>query len=111
MDEPQPPSTPPAAASPGEPRLVQPIADVLANLEARLTFHRQRESFHAQQAALHRDEQQRHAAQIEELAAHFAALKSAASAAVKLVQKAPPPASLSTRNLGSARRPHVRKIV
>jgi hypothetical protein len=71
------------------------LAEMLADLERRVAFHRAQEEVHAREAAIHLGEQGRHAAALEQATQQLAALQTAASAAAALLREAPPlPASV-----------------
>lgn len=102
------PSPEPLAKS----RLTQPIGDVLADLETRIASLRLREAHHAKNASFHQAEQKRCAEQLAELSAHHEALRTAASAAVRLVQEESVPSPLAAVSLPApGQRPRVRKLV
>jgi hypothetical protein len=71
------------------------VAQVLANLEEQMRFHRERETEHAAQEAFHRDKRAHHAAEYETVARHYEAFKASASAAAEIAARssvpAPPP--------------------
>jgi hypothetical protein len=66
------------------------VAQMLANLEARLAFHQGRRNFHAEQEAHHRDQLALHDAELQKTRERFDAFKAAAEAAAELT--APPAA-------------------
>ena len=72
------------------------VAQVLANLEEQMRFHREREAQHAEQEALHRDQRAVHAAEYETVARHYEAFKASAAGAAEIAARsgvpAPPPA-------------------
>ena len=68
------------------------VAEVLANLESRAAFHRERETFHAQQEEQHRVERARHAAELEKVLHNLETFRAASSSAVELVQQPQPQA-------------------
>ena len=47
------------------------VAEVLANLEKRLAFHREQETLHRQQEAVHREQAALHAGESEVVAKHL----------------------------------------
>ncbi len=63
------------------------VADVLANLESRAAFHREREAFHAGQEEQHREERERHAAEHEKVLHHLDAFRTASASAVELARQ------------------------
>lgn len=74
------------------------ISQMLAQLQARVVHHEQRQAFHSEQEALHRDKAAFHQAQLEAARAHLEAFRSASSAAGDLLVHdksvaAPAPAS------------------
>ncbi len=69
------------------------VAEVLANLEERIAFHRQQADFHAQQEVHHRDQNAVHLAELKRVTEHFEAFKAVALSAVEVAQErrtAPP---------------------
>ncbi len=66
------------------------MAEVLANLESRAAFHREREAFHARQEAENRQERERHAAELEKVLHNLETFRAASVSAVELVQQAHP---------------------
>jgi hypothetical protein len=71
------------------------VAQVLANLEEQMRFHREREAEHATQEAFHRDKRAHHATEHESISRHYEAFKASASAAAEIAARssvpAPPP--------------------
>lgn len=67
------------------------VAKVIANLEARLAFHREQEALHARQEEHHRDQRGVHAAEIEKIAQSLEAFRNTAATAVELARPVPPP--------------------
>ncbi len=69
------------------------VAEVLANLEERIAFHRQQADFHAQQEILHREQNAVHLAELKRVTEHFEAFKSVALPAVEVAREGrlPPP--------------------
>ncbi|HEX3553444.1 MAG TPA: hypothetical protein VIA62_09460 [Thermoanaerobaculia bacterium] len=57
------------------------IAQVLADLEARIARHEERETFHAGQEGLHRSQRELHAGELARLRERYASFKAAAQAA------------------------------
>jgi len=68
------------------------VAQVLANLEEQMRFHREREAEHAAQEAFHRDQRAVHAAEYETVARHYEAFKASASAAAEMAARSGVPA-------------------
>jgi hypothetical protein len=66
------------------------VEDVLANLEARAAFHREKESFHAGQEEQHREERARHAAELERVMTNLDAFRAASASAVEILQQPQP---------------------
>jgi hypothetical protein len=60
------------------------VAQMLANLEARVTFHQERRAFHAEQEAQHREQLAFHDAELKKVQERFEAFKAAADAAAEL---------------------------
>jgi hypothetical protein len=67
------------------------VAQVLANLEAQMAFHQEREAHHAQQEALHREQRAVHAAEHEEVARAYEAFKASAGGAAEIAARATVP--------------------
>ena len=67
------------------------IQQMLANLEAQIDLHREKEAHHAREEALHREQRAVHAAEVESLTRHYEALKSSAEAAAPLAVRYVPP--------------------
>lgn len=72
------------------------VAQVLANLEAQMALHQEREAYHAEQEVFHREQRAVHAAEYETVAKHYEAFKatagSAAEIAARVAAAAPKPA-------------------
>lgn len=66
------------------------LPEMLAELEGRVAFHREREGVHAAQEVLHREERSRHAAALAEALQQLEALRTAAEAAEAFLREAPP---------------------
>lgn len=93
-------------------QLTQPIGEVLAHLDARITALRLEEAHHAEQAAFHQEEQKRCAAELAEITAHHEALRGAAFAAVRLTREETVPVPVMAVSLPTAgQRPRIRKLV
>ena len=60
------------------------IQQMLANLEAQIELHREREGHHAREEAAHREQREAHAAELAALLHHYEALKSSVEAAAPL---------------------------
>ncbi len=71
------------------------VAEVLANLEKRLAFHREQETLHREQETFHREEAESHAHEAETVAKHLEAFKTVALPAAEFAAPpsapAPPP--------------------
>lgn len=70
------------------------LQQMLANLEAQMDLHREKEAHHAREEAAHRERRALHAGELEALSRHYEALKSSAEAAAPLVARyvpSPPP--------------------
>ena len=63
------------------------VAQVLANLEAQMAFHKKQEAHHAQQESFHREQQTAHAAEYEKVARHYEAFKATAEAAAEIAAR------------------------
>jgi hypothetical protein len=87
------------------------VAQMLANLEARIAFHRDQRTLHAEQEAHHREQLAFHDAELQKIVERFEALKAAAEAAeevaLPLVPPQPPEEPIPT--FGS--RPMVSRLV
>lgn len=60
------------------------IQQMLANLEAQIELHREREAHHAREEAAHREQREAHGAELSALLRHYEALKSSVEAAAPL---------------------------
>jgi alkylated DNA nucleotide flippase Atl1 len=60
------------------------VQQMLANLEAQIELHREREAHHAREEAAHREQRETHAAELAALLRHYEALKSSVEAAAPL---------------------------
>ncbi len=67
------------------------VAQMLANLEARIAFYQERRAFHAEQEAHHREQLALHDAELRKTRERFEAFKAAAEAAADLAMPAPVP--------------------
>jgi hypothetical protein len=67
------------------------LQQMLANLEAQIDLHREREAHHAREEALHREQRAVHVAELEALTRHHEALKSSVEAAAPLAVRHVPP--------------------
>lgn len=63
------------------------VEDVLATLEARATFHRDREAFHAEQAVHHGEQRAVHAAELKRVEASLEAFRASAPTALELARE------------------------
>ncbi len=91
------------------------IAQMLAELEGQITFHREQEKHHADREVLHREQRALHAAGLETAQERFAAFQAAAAAAGELVDRhrataSPPPPPPDDEVPAGKRRP-VGKLV
>lgn len=68
------------------------VEEVLAQLEQRAVFHREREGFHAEQEIHHRDERALHAAELEKVLKSLESFRTVSAAAVDLARPLPKPA-------------------
>lgn len=66
------------------------LAEMLADLERRVAFHREQEGVHVEREMSHREERERHAAALAEVAHQLATLKAAAAGAEALLRQAAP---------------------
>ncbi len=67
------------------------VQQMLANLEAQIDLHREREAHHAREETVHREQRAVHAAELEALMRHYEALKSSVEAAAPLAVRHVPP--------------------
>lgn len=77
------------------------VSKVIANLEARLAFHREQEALHARQEEHHRDQRAAHAAEIEKVAQSLEAFRVTAATAVELARPLPPASPPDDLDTGS----------
>ena len=63
------------------------VAQVLANLEAQMAFHKEQQAHHAQQEIFHREQQAHHAAEYENVAKHYEGFKATAGAAAEIAAR------------------------
>jgi hypothetical protein len=77
------------------------VAQVLANLEKKLAFHRDQETLHAKQEAFHREQRAVHGAEIEKVAQHLEAFKAVAIPAAELATPPAPPPPPEEPDLGA----------
>jgi hypothetical protein len=71
-----------------------PLAAIVANLEAQIALHREREVFHAEQESLHRQQRELHAAELEVLTKNLETFRAATAVVLDLASRhvpAPPP--------------------
>ncbi len=68
------------------------VAQVLANLEAQMAFHREHETQHAEREAFHHEQRSLHAAEYETIARHYEAFKASADAATEIAVRSVVPA-------------------
>jgi hypothetical protein len=85
------------------------VAEILANLEKKLAFHREQEALHTQQEAHHRQQRAVHTAEIENVAQHLEAFKTVALSAAELAT--PPPASPLPEETDLGPRPLISKLI
>ena len=64
------------------------LSRILADLEARIALHREREAFHAGQEALHRKERAQHAEELATALQGYEALKAAVGTAAEITSRA-----------------------
>jgi cell pole-organizing protein PopZ len=87
------------------------VAQMLANLEARIASLRERRAFHAEQEAHHRDQLALHDAELQTVVERFEAFKAAAEAAEELAQPPVPPAPAEGPIPTFGNRPMVSRLV
>ena len=63
------------------------VAQVLANLEAQMALHKEREAYHAQQEVFHREQRAVHAEEYETVAKHYEAFRMAAGGATEIAAR------------------------
>lgn len=63
------------------------VEEVLATLEARAVFHREREAFHAQQEGHHREQRTLHAAELERIEESLESFRAAAPKALEIARE------------------------
>lgn len=68
------------------------VEEVLAQLEQRAVFHREREAFHAEQEIHHRDQRALHAAELQKVLDSLESFRTVSAAAVDLARPIPKPA-------------------
>lgn len=69
------------------------LGEIIANLEARIAFHRDQAALHAQQEEQHREQRSHHEAELKKVTEHCEALKAVAGPAAELaLPAAAPPA-------------------
>jgi hypothetical protein len=72
-----------------------PLAAIMANLDAQIALHREREAFHAEQESLHRQQRELHAAELEVLTKNLETFRAAAAVVLDLADRhipsVPPP--------------------
>ena len=66
------------------------VSQVVANLEARLDFHRKQEELHAQQEVHHREQRALHAAEMEKVQARLEPFRAAAESVEELAEEPVP---------------------
>ena len=84
------------------------LAQLLANLERRIAFHRDKAALHARQAEQHREQHALHEAELEKVTQHYESLKTLAGAIVDLVR--PPGLSFAEDDADLGPRPKVSKL-
>ena len=85
------------------------VAQILANLEKKLAFHRDQETLHAEQEAFHREQRAVHGAEIEKVAQHLEAFKAVALPAAELATPPAPPPLPEEPDLGA--KPLISRLV
>src|SRR6185295_9978940 len=87
------------------------VAQVLANLEKQLAFHRQQEAHHAEREVFHREQRVVHASEVENVSKHYEAFKATAEGAAKIAARtatAPPKPEAPTPPVRvEPKRPHI----
>jgi hypothetical protein len=85
------------------------LAQLLANLERRVAFHRDKAGLHARQEEHHRGQRALHEAELERVSQYFESLKALASAVVELAL--PPGQSFAEGDADLGPRPTISKLV
>jgi hypothetical protein len=86
------------------------VAQVLANLEKQLAYHRQQEAHHAEREVFHREQRAVHAAEVENVSKYYEAFKATAEGAAAIAARtatAPPKQEASPPVPVTLKRPHV----
>jgi hypothetical protein len=86
------------------------LADLLADLEAKVAFHRRQEGLCAEQEALFRGRRSFHAAELERVSRCYETLRTAAATAEEIAAQAVP-AEPAGEDLGSRSRPKLTRMV
>ncbi len=63
------------------------VAQILANLETQMAFHREKEEHHAKEEVFHREQRALHAAEYETVAKHYEAFKASAGGAAEIAAR------------------------
>lgn len=63
------------------------VAQILANLEVQMAFHREKESLHAKEEAFHHEQRTLHAGEYEKIAKHYEAFKASAGSAAEIAAR------------------------
>lgn len=63
------------------------LEQMLANLEAQMKIHREKEAYHAREEETHREQRAAHAAELQALARNYEALKTSSEAAAPLAAR------------------------
>jgi hypothetical protein len=89
------------------------VGEILASLEARISFHREQEALHARQEAHHRERREAHAAELETLTRHFEAFKATAGVAAELARQPADPseAAKAEADPDPGRQPRASRLV
>jgi len=86
------------------------LADLLADLEAKVAFHRRQEGLCAEQEALYRERRSLHAAELQRISQVYESLRAAAATAEEIAAQALP-AEAPGEDLGSPSRPKLTRMV
>lgn len=90
------------------------VGEILASLEAQAAFHRERAAFHAGHEEHHRGQRSAHEAELAEIERRLEAFRAAAAEALDFADRpavAVPQADLKQKDLGSASRPKLGRMV
>ena len=87
------------------------VEEVLAQLEQRAVFHREKEAFHAEQEIHHRDQRALHAAELQKVLDSLDSFRTVSAAAVDLARPLPKPAPPVEETLPASGRLRVSRLL